>query len=76
MTSMAIGDDSPLYFEDIPLEQVFRSTGRTITEADIVAFAGLSATTTPCTSTRTTRPRPRSAAAWPTVCSFFRSPPG
>jgi acyl dehydratase len=43
MTSVAIGDDSPLYFEDIPLEQVFRSTGRTITEADIVAFAGLSA---------------------------------
>ena len=43
MNSPALGDDSPLYFEDIPLGQVFRSTGRTITEADIVAFAGLSA---------------------------------
>ncbi|MFE4254076.1 MaoC/PaaZ C-terminal domain-containing protein [Streptomyces sp. NPDC056910] len=43
MTSAGLGDDSPLYFEDIPLKQVFRSTGRTITEADIVAFAGLSA---------------------------------
>jgi acyl dehydratase len=43
MTSAVLGDESPLYFEDIPLEQVFRSTGRTITEADIVAFSGLSA---------------------------------
>jgi len=43
MTSAGLVDDSPLYFEDIPLEHVFRSTGRTITEADIVAFAGLSA---------------------------------
>ena len=43
MTSAEIVDDSALYFEDIPLNYTFRSTGRTITEADIVNFAGLSA---------------------------------
>ena len=43
MTSAVLADDSPLYFEDIPLNRVFTSTGRTITEADVVAFAGLSA---------------------------------
>ena len=43
MTSAEIADDSALYFEDIPLNHTFRSTGRTITEADIVNFAGLSA---------------------------------
>jgi acyl dehydratase len=31
-----------LYFEDVPLNTVFTTAGRTITEADIVAFAGLS----------------------------------
>jgi len=31
-----------LYFEDFEVGQVFYSTGRTITESDIVAFAGLS----------------------------------
>jgi acyl dehydratase len=43
MTSAEILDDSALYFEDIPLNYTLRSTGRTITEADIVNFAGLSA---------------------------------
>ncbi len=43
MTSAETADYSPLYFEDIPLNHTFRSTGRTITEADIVNFAGLSA---------------------------------
>ena len=43
MTSAEIVDDSALYFEDIPLNHTFRSTGRTVTEADIVNFAGLSA---------------------------------
>jgi len=31
-----------LYFEDVPLHQVFTSSGRTITEADVTSFAGLS----------------------------------
>jgi len=31
-----------LYFEDFEVGQVFYSTGRTITESDIVSFAGLS----------------------------------
>jgi len=31
-----------LYFEDLPLEKTFVTSGRTITEADVVAFAGLS----------------------------------
>jgi acyl dehydratase len=31
-----------MYFEDIPVGQVFKTPGRTITESDIVAFAGLS----------------------------------
>lgn len=31
-----------LYFEDLDVERVFVSRGRTVTEADIVAFAGLS----------------------------------
>ena len=31
-----------LYFEDLDIERVFVSRGRTVTEADIVAFAGLS----------------------------------
>jgi acyl dehydratase len=43
MTSTVFTEDSPLYLEDIPIDHVFRSTGRTITEADVVAFACLSA---------------------------------
>jgi acyl dehydratase len=31
-----------LYFGDLPLEKTFVTSGRTITEADVVAFAGLS----------------------------------
>jgi acyl dehydratase len=43
MTTVDLTDDSPLYFEDIPLNHTFRTSGRTISEADVVAFAGLSA---------------------------------
>ncbi|MGW6139444.1 MaoC/PaaZ C-terminal domain-containing protein [Streptomyces sp. NPDC055144] len=35
-------DDGRLYFEDVPLDRPFVTSGRTITEADIVGFAGLS----------------------------------
>jgi len=35
-------DDDRLYFEDVPLDKKFVTSGRTITEADVVAFAGLS----------------------------------
>jgi acyl dehydratase len=39
---LAVSQAGRLYFEDVPLEQKFLSSGRTITEADVVAFAGLS----------------------------------
>jgi acyl dehydratase len=32
----------PLFLEDVATGQVYESTGRTITEADVVAFAGVS----------------------------------
>jgi acyl dehydratase len=34
--------DPPLYFEDIPLDQTFVTSGRTVTDADVLMFAGLS----------------------------------
>jgi acyl dehydratase len=34
--------DQQLYFEDVPLNRPFVTTGRTVTEADVVGFAGLS----------------------------------
>jgi acyl dehydratase len=37
----AVADDV-LYFDDAPVDQVFITAGRTVTEADVVAFAGLS----------------------------------
>jgi acyl dehydratase len=33
---------APRYFEDIPVGQVVRSPGRTVTEADVVRFASIS----------------------------------
>jgi acyl dehydratase len=39
---LAVSQDHRLYFEDLPLEKKFVTSGRTITEADVVAFAGLS----------------------------------
>jgi acyl dehydratase len=40
--SLAASQVDRLYFEDLPLEKKFVTSGRTITEADVVAFAGLS----------------------------------
>lgn len=40
--SLAVSQIDRLYFEDLPLEKKFVTSGRTITEADVVAFAGLS----------------------------------
>ncbi len=40
--SLAVSQIDQLYFEDLPLEKKFVTSGRTITEADVVAFAGLS----------------------------------
>jgi acyl dehydratase len=34
--------DGQLYFEDVPLHRPYLTSGRTVTEADVVAFAGLS----------------------------------
>jgi acyl dehydratase len=34
--------EPPLYFEDIPLDQTFVTSGRTVTDADVQMFAGLS----------------------------------
>ena len=42
MTSGELLGTPPMYFEDIHVGQVFKTSGRTITESDIVAFAGLS----------------------------------
>jgi len=38
----AVGPEPALCFEDIEVGDVYRSPGRTVTEADIVIFAGLS----------------------------------
>jgi acyl dehydratase len=38
----AVGAQSGRYFEDIPVGERYTSPGRTVTEADIVLFAGLS----------------------------------
>ena len=38
----AVSQNHRLYFEDLPLAETFVTSGRTITEADVVAFAGLS----------------------------------
>ena len=40
--SLAVSQIDRLYFEDLPLEKKFVTSGRTVTEADVVAFAGLS----------------------------------
>jgi acyl dehydratase len=34
--------DEQLYFEDVPLNRPFATTGRTVTEADVLGFASLS----------------------------------
>lgn len=34
--------DDQLYFEDVPLDQTFTTTGRTVTEADVLDYASLS----------------------------------
>jgi acyl dehydratase len=41
-SGLAASQIDRLYFEDLPLEKKFVTSGRTITEADVVAFAGLS----------------------------------
>lgn len=46
-SSPALGDEGPtlglgFHFEDLPLGTRFRTTGRTITETDLVAFVNLS----------------------------------
>jgi len=38
----AVGEDDRRYFEDIEVGEEYLSPGRTVTEADIVIFAGLS----------------------------------
>lgn len=43
----AMGSPADWYFEDFKVGQVFRTQGRTITEADIVSFAGWSWDTNP-----------------------------
>ena len=39
---VTVSQGDRLYFEDVPLDKTFVTSGRTITEADVVAFAGLS----------------------------------
>jgi len=41
-TGVSASQGERLYFGDLPLDKTFVTSGRTITEADVVAFAGLS----------------------------------
>jgi len=41
-TGPGVSRGERLYVEDLPLEKTFVTSGRTITEADVIAFAGLS----------------------------------
>jgi acyl dehydratase len=41
MTTVAESDEV-IYFDDVPTDKVFTTLGRTITEADIATFAGMS----------------------------------
>ena len=41
-TGVSASQSERLYFGDLPLEKTFVTSGRTITEADVIAFAGLS----------------------------------
>ena len=41
-TGVSASQSERLYFGDLPLDKTFVTSGRTITEADVVAFAGLS----------------------------------
>ena len=52
------------YFEDFEIGENRRTLGRTITEADIVAHAGQTATSFPTIWTRFGAPLRTSSAAW------------
>ena len=41
-TGVSASQSERLYFGDLPLDKTFVTSGRTISEADVVAFAGLS----------------------------------
>ena len=41
-SGLSVSQGGRLYFDDLPLEKKFVTSGRTITEADVVAFAGMS----------------------------------
>ena len=59
-----------LFFDDVEVGQEWESLGRTVTETDIVNFAGLSAaTSTRSTSTTSSPRRRRSAGRSRTACS-------
>lgn len=45
--TLEMGSPADWYFEDFTVDQVFHTQGRTITEADIVSFAGWSWDTNP-----------------------------
>jgi len=40
-SGLGVSQGDRLYFEDLPLEKKFVTSGRTITEADVVGFAGM-----------------------------------
>ena len=63
-----------LFFDDVEVGQEWESLGRTVTETDIVNFAGLSAATSTRSTWTTSSPRRRrSASRSPTACSSSRS---
>lgn len=65
-----------LYLDEFTIGQRWVTPARTITEADLVGFAGLSATTTPCTPMRSSRVAPSSAAGSSTARESSRSRSG
>jgi len=60
--------DNHLYFDDVAVGQAWESPGRTVTETDVVNFAGLSGTSTRSTWTTRSPARRRSAGRSPTAC--------
>jgi acyl dehydratase len=56
-----MADETQLFLEDFSKGQIFLSPPRTITEADVLSFAGLTGDAIHCTMTMNT-PRPRGSA--------------
>ena len=67
---------SSLFFDDLAVGDEWESPGRTVTEADVVGFAGLSGDFNPIHVDHEAARAARSASRSPTACSAWPSPPG